>query len=50
MDNSTLIIVLAVTTLVIVVGYLLKERFSVAKAQKEHEHSSLTAGHPEQRD
>jgi flagellar basal body-associated protein FliL len=50
MDNSILIIALALVTLLIVVGVLVYQRFSVKKAQDEHHHSAMTRGHPEQRD
>lgn len=50
MNNSTLIIVLALATLLIVVGILIYQRVNVKKAQVEHHHSAMTRGHPEQRD
>ena len=50
MNNSTLIIALALTTLLIVIGVLIYQRLNVKKAQDEHHHSALTEGHPEQRD
>ncbi len=49
MDNTTLVITLALSTLVIVVAYLVYQRFRVSKAKDDHEHSAITHGHPEQR-
>ena len=50
MDNSTLIIVLALVTFLIVIGVLVYQRFNVKKAQDEHHHSAMTRGKPSQRD
>ena len=50
MDNPTLVITLAISTLVIVIGYLIYQRINVQKAETEHHHSEITRGHPEQRD
>ena len=49
MDNSSLIISLALVTLILVVAVLLWQRYKVGKAKSEHHHSALTEGHPEQR-
>lgn len=49
MDSSTLIITLAIVTLVLVLAYAAWQRAKVSKAKDTHEHSALTAGHPEQR-
>ena len=50
MDNPTLIIALALATLLIVIGILVYQRMNVKKAQVEHHHSAVTKGHPEQQD
>ncbi len=50
MDNPTLIVTLAIGTLLIVIGFLIYQRMNVSKAQDEHHHSAITRGHPEQRD
>ena len=50
MDNPTLIIALAIATLLIVIVALVYQRLHVQKAKEEHHHSALTEGHPEQRD
>ena len=49
MNNSSLIISLALATLVIVVLYLVVQRFRVSKAKDEHHHSAITKGRPDQR-
>lgn len=49
MDNSSLVITLALVTLVLVVAYALWQRHRVSKAKDEKHHSALTAGRPDQR-
>ncbi len=50
MSNPTLIISLALATLVIVIGYLIYQSFAVKKAKDEHHHSAVTEKKPELRD
>jgi hypothetical protein len=50
MNNPTLIIVLAVSTLVAVLVVLLYQRFRVSKAKDTNEHSAMTKNRPDQRD
>ncbi len=49
MQNSLLIIALAVSTLTIVIAYLIIERVGLSKAKDEHHHSEVTKGSPELR-
>ena len=50
MNNSLLIISLAVATLTIVIAYLVIERINVAKAKDEHHHAEITKRDPALRD
>ena len=50
MDNPTLIIGLAISTLLIVIVYLVIDRINTSKAKDEHTHSAMTEGKPSQRD
>lgn len=50
MNNSVLIIGLAVITMVIVLVYLIIDRVNTSKAKDEHTHSAITEKKPQQRD
>ena len=49
MNNSTLIIGLAVITMVIVIVYVVIDRIGLEKEKKEHTHSAITEDKPSQR-
>lgn len=47
--DSTIVWPLALVTLVIVVLLAVWQRARVARAKREHEHTAMTAGRPDQR-
>ena len=50
MTNELLIPALAVSTLTIVIAYLVIERIGTSKAKDEHHHSAVTENQPNLRD